>query len=394
MVEMAHIRKLGASRYQARWLDPSNREKSKVFAKKSDAEKYLVAIQHNILSGAYIDPKAGKTTVGVMADQWLAGKINLKPTTRARYDSVLKVHVLPRWRNVPLVTVEHGEIQSWLAKLSAEGQSGASVRKAHGVLLGILALAVRDKRIPANPALEVELPALREKERGYLTPAEVADLARQAATLPPDRPKRASDTAFPQYRLAVLMLAYCGLRWSELAALRVRRVDLMRRRIDVAEAVTEVNGARLEWGTPKSHEARSVPIPRFLADELIAHLAGKAPEDLVFTSPTGGVLRNRAARRDWFDRAAANIGKPGLTPHELRHTAASLAVSAGANVKAVQRILGHASAVMTLDRYADLFDDDLDAVGDRLDAVARNVSTEVTELSRNLASVAKLKGNR
>jgi integrase len=106
------------------------------------------------------------------------------------------------------------------------------------------------------------------------------------------------------------------------------------------------------------------------------------------------VLRNRGARRDWFDRAATNIGKPGLTPHELRHTAASLAVSAGANVKAVQRILGHASAVMTLDRYADLFDDDLDAVGDRLDAVARNDSTEVTELSRNLASVASLKARR
>ena len=61
----------------------------------------------------------------------------------------------------------------------------------------------------------------------------------------------------------------------------------------------------------------------------------------------------------------------GLTPHELRHTAASLAVSAGANVKAVQRMLGHASAAMTLDRYADLFDDDLDAVAERLDALGR-----------------------
>jgi integrase len=79
-------------------------------------------------------------------------------------------------------------------------------------------------------------------------------------------------------------------------------------------------------------------------------------------------LRNRNARRAWFDRAAAAIGEDGLTPHELRHTAASLAVSAGANVKAVQRMLGHRSAVMTLDRYADLFDDDLDAVAERLDA--------------------------
>jgi integrase len=81
----------------------------------------------------------------------------------------------------------------------------------------------------------------------------------------------------------------------------------------------------------------------------------------------GSVLHNRNARRSWFDRAAATIDRPGLSPHELRHTAASLAVSSGANVKAVQRMLGHASAAMTLDIYADLFDSDLDAVADRLD---------------------------
>ena len=114
-----------------------------------------------------------------------------------------------------------------------------------------------------------------------------------------------------------------------------------------------------------------MPIPTFLADELVRHVAGKDLDDLVFTAPEGGVLRNRNARRAWFDAAADAIGEAGLTPHELRHTAASLAVSAGANVKAVQRMLGHKSAAMTLDVYSDLFDDDLDALAERLDAVAR-----------------------
>jgi integrase len=93
------------------------------------------------------------------------------------------------------------------------------------------------------------------------------------------------------------------------------------------------------------------------------------------------VLRNRNARRSWFDAAAAAIDEPGLTPHELRHTAASLAVSAGANVKAVQRMLGHASAAMTLDRYADLFDDDLDAVADRLDSIRESLTPVSVESS-------------
>ncbi|MBA2638931.1 MAG: tyrosine-type recombinase/integrase, partial [Nocardioidaceae bacterium] len=113
---------------------------------------------------------------------------------------------------------------------------------------------------------------------------------------------------------------------------------------------------------------RSVPVPRFLLDDLAALVAGRAPEDLVFVTSSGAVLRNLNFRRDVFDRAAVDAGLDGLTPHELRHTAASLAVSAGANVKAVQRMLGHASASMTLDVYSGLFDDDLDGVAERLDA--------------------------
>jgi integrase len=84
----------------------------------------------------------------------------------------------------------------------------------------------------------------------------------------------------------------------------------------------------------------------------------------------GRPLRNLNFRRDVFDRAAIDAGLSGLTPHELRHTAASLAVSAGANVKAVQRMLGHASAAMTLDVYSGLFDDDLDGVAERLHAAS------------------------
>ncbi|WP_255509031.1 tyrosine-type recombinase/integrase [Micromonospora sp. A202] len=81
-------------------------------------------------------------------------------------------------------------------------------------------------------------------------------------------------------------------------------------------------------------------------------------------------------RRRVFDRAAESIGLAGLTPHELRHTAASLAVAEGANAKAVQRMLGHASAAMTLDVYADLFEDDLDQVADRLDRAAGRAAAD------------------
>jgi integrase len=156
-----------------------------------------------------------------------------------------------------------------------------------------------------------------------------------------------------------------------MAALRVGDFDMLRRRVNVSRSVTEFNG--LVWSTPKSRERRSVPFPAALADELSALMVGKGRDDLVFTNTSGDVLRASNYRRAFFAAAVATCRKadktfPTVTRHDLRHTAASLAVSAGANVKAVQRMLRHAKASMTLDVYADLFDDDLDGVATRLDA--------------------------
>ena len=106
-----------------------------------------------------------------------------------------------------------------------------------------------------------------------------------------------------------------------------------------------------------------------VAGPLNALIAGRGPDGLLFTASGGGVLRNTNFRSRVFDPAFRKAGIVGLTPHDLRHTAASVAISAGANVKVVQRMLGHASAAMTLDVYAGLFSDDLDDVADRMDTL-------------------------
>ena len=139
------------------------------------------------------------------------------------------------------------------------------------------------------------------------------------------------------------------------------------------EAVTEIDGEAV-FGTPKTHQSRSVPVPAFLRDILVAHVAGLDGNALVFTAPRGGMLRVGNFRRRHFDRAARDVGLEGLVPHELRHTAASLAIAAGASVKGVQAMLGHASATLTLDRYGHLFGDELDAVADRIDVAARAIA--------------------
>jgi integrase len=251
--------------------------------------------------------------------------------------------------------MSHAEIAAWISGIKL---APASVRYIHRVLYLVLELAVRDGRLSRNPAAGVRLPKITRTEKQFLSRGQVHQLADAAAAYP-------IPEIGGQYRLLVLLLAFCGLRWGEAAGLKVGRLDLLRRRVTVAETLSEVGG-RLVWGTPKNHQVRSVPIPGFLADQLAEVVAGKAPDELVFTTWRGRPLRNLNFRRDVFDRAASDAGLAGLTPHELRHTAASLAVSAGANVKAVQRMLGHASAAMTLDVYSGLFDDDLDGVAERL----------------------------
>ena len=173
------------------------------------------------------------------------------------------------------------------------------------------------------------------------------------------------------YGSVVRFLAYTGLRWGEMAALRVDSFEMLRRRVNVRDAVAEVKG-RIVWSTPKSHERRSVPFPQFVSEELAALMVGKSREDLVFTAPDGGILRVSTFRPRTFAPAvrrlvAADPDFPWVTPHDLRHTAASLAISGGANPKAVQTMLGHQSAVLTLDTYADLFPDDLELVSTALD---------------------------
>ena len=156
-----------------------------------------------------------------------------------------------------------------------------------------------------------------------------------------------------------------------MAALRVERIDFLRRRVVIAESVTLV-GSQQVWATPKGHERREVPLPSFLVEELAGHVQDRAPDDLVFTGVRGqGALRAPIFRRAAFDRAAAAISMPGLHPHELRHTAASLAIASGADMKVVQRMLRHKSATMTLDQYGHLLADRLNDVADRLDAAAR-----------------------
>jgi integrase len=371
VIDMASIAKRVDGRWRARYRDSRGREHARHFIRRIDAQRWLDSVTTAVQTGTYVDPVLGKITVAEWSERWLAGQAHLKPSTYERYASVVRKHVLPEWGELALADVSHADVQAWVSRLTA-GHSASTARKAHRVLSLILSLAVRDGRLVKNPADGVRLPREPQNDRRYLTHEQVRELASVCADPAASVAKRRSERGHTaaDYELVVLFLAYTGVRFGEMAALRVRRLDPLKRRVEIAEAVTSVNGA-LVWGTPKGHARRWVSVPGFVAERLGEHVAGRRPDDLVFTSPQGEPLRAGNFRRDVFTPATRRAGLDGLVPHGLRHTAASLAIAAGADVKVVQQMLGHKSATMTLDLYGHLFDDRLDEVADALDRAAR-----------------------
>ena len=263
---------------------------------------------------------------------------------------------------VAIADIRPTAVQHWLAELGCgtddtKPVGAAVVKRTHHVLSRILADAVRDNLIAKNPVAGLKLPRTSRKRPVYLTHQQVALLT------------AAADEHGPM----VLLLAYTGLRWGEAVGLRVRDLDLLRKRVTIVENAVQ-SGTSIHVGTPKAHKQRVVPLPPFLVPHLARQCEGKGRDDLLF-GKDGEHLRRPHPVSGWFAKAVTASGVPRATPHDLRHTAASLAISSGANVKAVQRMLGHASAAMTLDIYADLFDDDLEAVAEALHkhAVAASV---------------------
>lgn len=347
-------------RYMVRYRTPERKEtKKRGFKTKRDAERWLNKTEHDKATGQFIHPTAGNVTIGELGPEWLERKDHLKPSSLQPLKSAWKNHVEPLWGGRPISTIRHTEVQAWTTDLHRGDEakklppkSATVVIRAYGILSSILDDAVKDSLLARNPADGVELPKKTKKAHVYLTHEEVHRLAGESA-----------------YPAIVLILSYCGLRWGELAALRVRHVNQLRRRLEIELNAVKVN-ATFHEGTPKTHEIRSVSYPRFLEKYLKDLCAGKHPDDLLFTDDEGKFMtapKVYEGSRSWLTGALRRAKLPRLTPHDFRHTAASLAVSSGANVKAVQRMLGHKSAAMTLDVYADLFDSDLDSVADAMD---------------------------
>lgn len=380
---MAFVEKRGPNRWRARHRGPDGREQSKTFTRRVDAERWLVTQRADLARGAWTDPALGRMTLEEWVGRWEPSTVDLRPTTRELNMGVLRKYLLPRFGAWPLAEIGTADVRAMVAEDLTGPLSNSAVRRHVLVLSTVLNGAVADGRIARNPCAGVKLPPEDARAMRFLEAAEVVTLANAV------RPEH--------YRPLVLTAAFVGLRWGELAGLRADRVDLFHRQIRVDQQLVEVGG-RLSYGPPKTKSGvRTVTLPAALVEVLAPHLAAEPVEasGLAFPTPSAGPMRRGSFRRTWrracadagFDppprpKAATTHAEPiepagdwplrGLVFHELRHTAAALAIAQGAHPLAIRERLGHSSITVTMDRYGGLFPRLDEAIAEGLDGVLRD----------------------
>ncbi len=355
----------GDVRYEVRLRGPDGLERSRTFRTRKAAETYERELLAQRDRGGWVDPRAGRITLADWVTEWSGTLVNLRPSSRRIYLDNLRLHVLPEFGSVQLNKLDKAMLRAWMARLTASHLKPASGHQVYRALRRVLGSAVENDILVRNPLDGIKPPRFEQQEMRFLAPGEVAQL------------EGAIDV---RYRAFVTVGAYCGLRLGELAGLRRHRVDLLHRHLQVVEQLGRGEDGRWSLQPLKTRSSlRSVALPAIVVDNLDEHLrhwAGHGREGFVFTAPDGGPIDPDNFRARVWTPAVAAAGLVPLRIHDLRHTTASLAIAAGADVKMLQTMLGHASAVMTLDRYGHLMPGRAQDVAARLDALARAAVAE------------------
>ena len=345
------------TRYRVRYRNPGGRQHCETLLRAVDAERRRAEIELELANSAWRDPRQGDIRLDEWAASWLPTRHDLRATTWARLEGVMRKQVLPHFGRVPLNKITNGSIRRWVTELLDAGLSSATVRKAVFGLRQCLEAAVADGRLSYNPPLQIPLPSERQKPARFLSRAEVERLVQATPS---------------RYQALVLVGAYAGLRWGEAVGLRRQDIDLTRSRIHVAHTAVELRGVITLDNPPKTtRSVRSVPVARSVMVRIGEHLetfVGEGSSDLVFTTVAGGPLF-RSFGQTVLRRAVETAGLHDLTFHSLRHSFVAILVAAGCNVREVSEWAGHNSVAFTLTRYGGLFDDGTDAAVDRLDAL-------------------------
>jgi integrase len=307
-------------------------------------------------------------------EQWAAlGQIS--PRTTERYRELLANQILPFIGQSTLQALRAADIERWHGTLRVSGRrdgkgglSALTIRHAHRLLGKALREAQRHDLVIRNVAGMQSPPRVARVEIKILGPDQIRGLVRDLENRP----------IYPKVVLAL----FTGMRRGEVLACRWQDLDLDRKTVTVRGALEETKGA-LRFKSPKSEAGvREISLPNIVVEtlrgyrrqqqeQLLALGLGRLTGDaLVFARLNGSPQSPHALSKEWA-AAAASVGLADHTFHGLRHTHASQLIDAGIDVVKISKRLGHASATVTLDTYAHLFDKRADKSAEAInDAVA------------------------
>ncbi len=337
---MASIAKRPDGRYRARYRDEAGAEHSRHFTRKVDAQAWLDQITTSVVTGQYVDPKAGRVTFQNFYEQWRERQVWVPGTLRAMNIAANSV----TFANVPLRSVRRSHVEQWVKSMTARGLAASTIHTRMNNVRAILRGAVGDRVIPTDPSIGVALPRRRRAEAAMTIPttAEIGKVLKAAEG---------------PFRAFVALCAFAGLRVGEAAGLRVSDIDFLRRTLTVSRQIQrEVGG--YEVRAPKYGSERSVYLAPALVAMLTEHIArdrpGKDPARWLFTGEGDEPPHQNTITSRWMKTRKA-AGLEGLKLHDARHFYASGLIAHGADVVTVQRALGHAKATTTLNTYSHLW---------------------------------------
>ncbi|MEE1812981.1 tyrosine-type recombinase/integrase [Streptomyces sp. BE133] len=373
---MANIQKRPNDKWRARYRDLDGKEHARHFERKLDAQRWLDEVTASIVTGQYVDPRAGRITFGRYAKKWEESLIASEAGERIT-DNALRLHLVPALGSRAMAAIRRNDIQVLFKNLS-ELLGPGSVRNVYDVLVRVMTAAVEDKVIASSPCRRITLPPTSDEE---VTPPTVAQVEAMARVMP------------PYIHAAVVTLAGSGLRIGELLGLKVSDVDFKASTIRVERQRLQSG----KIGPPKTAKSRrTVPVGEVVTDALLTHLAARPSKEWLFTMEEGEPLNYRRWKTEWNcarralqaaeSEAAEREGRkpvelPHMVTHDLRHFYASALIAGGASVKQVQLVLGHASAVITLRIYAHLWPGEEDRTRAVMDAVLGGLRTGCGQLS-------------
>lgn len=313
-----------------------------------------------------------KVPVSEFLEQWLESiTTRVRPSTRRAYAERIRLFISPKIGMIQMGKLAPIDVQKLTVWIVESGRTSSTANSVHGVLRAALNDAVRWGIVPRNVASAVHAPRPEHVEMQTWNPTQVAHAFRELA----------GDRLECLIRLAITT----GMRRGELLGLRWIDVDIDRKQLSIRHTLVRDENGRWESGTPKTAKSRrSISLSDDDVAMLIRHkdrqeearlAAGDDWQEsgLVFTEPNGkAIYATGLARR--FEVFIARTGLPRIRFHDLRHTAASLMLSAGEHPKIVQERLGHSSISMTLDRYSHVTSTMQEAAAERLERLIRDAS--------------------